>query len=210
MSNDLQGIASAWFTRFSHSIGQKDAAETASLFHSDSWFRDLLVFTWDWRTLIGREKISKYFSANIESRAIAEFKLSSDDYFKPRAGQTPGSVTSGFTFSTPIANGKGMFTLTPVDSEPGTWKAFTVFMSLDSLKGHEPIGADQGMFHGHSFCWTEVREERRQKVEEDPHVLIGELLIEVIFGLLLTAIISQSVLDRMVFKLLLDSSKWES
>lgn len=74
-----------------------------------------------------------------------------------------------------------MFTLIPVDSdsgsEPGAWKAFTVLMSLDSLKEHEPIGADQGVYHGSSLCWTEVREERRRKIEENPHVLIGELFI---------------------------------
>ncbi|KAH7874925.1 dimethylaniline monooxygenase [Lentinula edodes] len=172
MEVDLNGIASAWLSQLSHSLDLKNAASCASLFHPNGWLRDLLVFTWNLRTLNGHGQILDYLSSNVESTTIFELKITEDAYFKPSPGDLPGSVSSGFTFSTPIANGKGLFTLTQVASEPGVWKAFTLLVSLDSLKGHEPIGAEQGVYHGNSLCWSEVREQRARIIEANPHVLI--------------------------------------
>ncbi|KAJ3930913.1 MAG: FAD/NAD-P-binding domain-containing protein [Lentinula lateritia] len=173
MDTESNRIASAWLSQLSYSLEQKDAASCASLFHPNGWLRDLLVFTWNLRSLNGHGQISDYLSSNMESTTISELKISSEDvYFRPSPGDLPGSVSSGFTFSTPIANGRGLFTLTRVASEPGVWKAFTLLVSLDSLKGHEPIGAEQGVYHGNSLCWSEVREQRARIIEANPHVLI--------------------------------------
>ncbi|KAJ3875643.1 FAD/NAD-P-binding domain-containing protein [Lentinula edodes] len=173
MDTESNRIASAWLSQLSYSLEQKDAASCASLFHHNGWLRDLLVFTWNLRTLNGHGQILDYLSSNMESTTISELKINSQDvYFRPSPGDLPGSVSSGFTFSTPIANGRGLFTLTRVASEPGVWKAFTLLVSLDSLKGHEPIGAEQGVYHGNLLCWSEVREQRARIIEANPHVLI--------------------------------------
>ncbi|KIK62726.1 hypothetical protein GYMLUDRAFT_260000 [Collybiopsis luxurians FD-317 M1] len=171
---DTTGIASAWLTKLSSALEQRDASEFTSLFHSNGWFRDLLVFSWNLRTLNGHEQILKYsLSASIGSTTISDLKLCSDTHFKPKPGDQPGSVSSGFTFSTPVGNGRGLFTLTPVSSESDSdWKAFTLLMALESLKGHEPIGAEQGVYHGQSACWSEVRENRQRMVEENLQALI--------------------------------------
>ncbi|KAJ3839609.1 FAD/NAD-P-binding domain-containing protein [Lentinula raphanica] len=180
MSLNYSEIASTWFAQFSRSLEQKDPTGCVSLFHPNGWFRDLLVFTWNLRTLSGHAQILEYLSSNMHpdsestaAMAISNLKLGlNDTYFKPSPGDIPGSVTSGFTFSTPIASGRGLFTLTQTDDGLGEWKAFTVLMSLESLKGHEPMGAEQGVYHGQSMCWSEVREQRARMVEANPQVLI--------------------------------------
>ncbi|KAJ3914245.1 FAD/NAD-P-binding domain-containing protein [Lentinula edodes] len=174
MDTESNRIASAWLSQLSYSLEQKDAASSASLFHHNGWLRDLLVFTWNLRTLNGHGQILDYLSSNMESTTISELEINSQDvYFRPSPGDLPGSVSSGFTFSTPIANGRGLFTLTRAASEPEVWRAFTLLVSLDSLKGHEPIGAEQGVYHGNLLCWSEVREQRARIIEANPHVLIG-------------------------------------
>ncbi|KIK62719.1 hypothetical protein GYMLUDRAFT_57997 [Collybiopsis luxurians FD-317 M1] len=170
---DTHGIASAWLTKLSSYLEQKDASGFTSLIHSHGWFRDLLVFTWNLRTLNGQGQISKYSSANIGSTTISDVQLCSDAYFKPGSGDQPGSVSSGFTFSTSVGNGRGLFTLTQVSSDSGSeWKAFNLLMALESLKGFEPIGAEQGVYHGQSFSWSEVRENRQRVTEEDLQALV--------------------------------------
>ncbi|KAF5349889.1 hypothetical protein D9757_013769 [Collybiopsis confluens] len=46
----------------------------------------------------------------------------------------PDNIASGFTFSTPVANGRGFFNVTRTGGE---WKASTVFMALDDLKARK-------------------------------------------------------------------------
>ncbi|KAJ3784256.1 FAD/NAD-P-binding domain-containing protein [Lentinula aff. detonsa] len=173
MDQDFDRIASSWFAQFSLSLRQQDVPGCVSLFHSSGWLRDLLVFTWNLRTLNGHDQILNYLTSNMKLTTISQLKLSSDDlYFKPSPGDLPGSISSGFTFSTPIGIGRGLFTLTPTDPVSGIWKAFTLLMSLDSLNDYEPIGAEQGNYHGNAMCWSEVREQRARVIEANPHVLI--------------------------------------
>ncbi|KAF9063860.1 hypothetical protein BDP27DRAFT_1476217 [Rhodocollybia butyracea] len=127
-----------------------------SLFHSHGWLRDYLVFTWNLRTRNGHAQILEYLDANIKSTTISGLEVTSDGSFKPSLGRCPRV-------------GRGIFTLA---QEAGEWKAFTFFISLDSLKGHEPRGPEEGVYHGTATYWSEVREERRRTIEENPLVLI--------------------------------------
>ncbi|KAF5378239.1 hypothetical protein D9757_009131 [Collybiopsis confluens] len=197
----VESIASAWLSQLASVLERPDADAKAftSLFLPDGWFRDLLVFTWELRTLSGQEKILGYASKHIEhapkggvnglhggsvgttSRTrISGIELCTTGHFKPTPGAFPGSVSAGFTFSTEVGNGRGLFTLkqdstdaTDSDTDSNTsWKAFTLLMALESLKGYEPIGAEQGVYHGHSMCWPEVQAKRQKTIEEGLHVLI--------------------------------------
>ncbi|KAF5376623.1 hypothetical protein D9757_009601 [Collybiopsis confluens] len=96
------------------------------------------------------------------------FMLSSDECFKPAPGLMPGSVTSGFTFSTRIANGKVCW-ISLVD---GDWKASTVFMALDSLKGYEELSVDENLYGGRFPTWSEVREKTWKNTKRYPEVLV--------------------------------------
>ncbi|KIK59264.1 hypothetical protein GYMLUDRAFT_245340 [Collybiopsis luxurians FD-317 M1] len=167
-----KGVATAWMAEFSECLFRRDANSTTLLFHPDGWLRDFLVFQWDLRTLHGHDKISSYLSLHIHNSSLFDFQLASDNYFKPSSGPAPGTVTAGFTFSTPIANGRGFINLMQTGSASGKWKASTVFMTLDSLKGLEEPNAEGNIYHSRSPTWTEARTSRWQAAEKGPEVLI--------------------------------------
>ncbi|KAF9058670.1 hypothetical protein BDP27DRAFT_1386030 [Rhodocollybia butyracea] len=144
---DFTQIASAWLTKFSHSLEQQDAASCASLFHSHGWLRD-------------------YLNANIKSTTISGLEVTSDGSFKPSPGEMPESgIFLVLRFSTAIASGRGIFTVEG---------RLRFFISLDSLKGHEPRGPEEGVYHGTATYWSEVREERRRTIEGEPVVGAGQ------------------------------------
>ncbi|KAJ3982673.1 FAD/NAD-P-binding domain-containing protein [Lentinula detonsa] len=167
-------VASSWFISFAECLQHGDVAGTTSLFLPNGWLRDFLAFNWDLRTLHGHEKISSYLSEHLPTSKFYGFELASDQYFKPSAGVMPGTVNAGFTFSTPIANGRGYCTLTStteIDDMAG-WKASTVFMTLDSLNGYEEDGAAEDIYDGRCPTWGEARDMKWRKAEQEPEVLI--------------------------------------
>ena len=170
MTSSQSEVDSSWLAQFSACLQRRDAMDTADLFASDGWLRHFLVFQWDLRTLHGHEKISAYLSSYIQESSLTNFELVSDQYFKPSPGRKEGDIYSGFTFSTPIANGRGSFNLVQTDGE---WKASTVFMMLDSLKGNEELGADEDLYEGRFPTWFEAREKQWQCSGKDPEVLIS-------------------------------------
>jgi hypothetical protein len=58
----------------------------------------------------------------------------------------------------------------------GKWKALTLYLTLDDLKGHEEKGSESGYYEGHTRTWNEVHEEEKVRIESDPHVIISEPL----------------------------------
>jgi hypothetical protein len=116
----------------------------------------VLVFTWDNRTLEGIDKISNYLADTLPTRQISDFKLDT----RPGLAAEHGSlspwatgVSSGFTFATPLFTGIGYFRIQLVD---GQWKAFTVSMILDEVKGHEEKGPEEGVYDNHTLSWSDV------------------------------------------------------
>ncbi|KAI0327781.1 FAD/NAD(P)-binding domain-containing protein [Cubamyces sp. BRFM 1775] len=84
MELDVQTIANEWLTSFGEAATKNDAAALSNLMLPNGWLRDVLIFTWDFRSLGGREKILHA-------------------YLAPRVLQVPQLNVSGvefaFTFS---------------------------------------------------------------------------------------------------------------
>lgn len=65
MSPNPQTVASTWLSNCKSALQKADVNAFANLFLPDGWLRDLLVFTWDIRSLAGREKISSYLAKTL-------------------------------------------------------------------------------------------------------------------------------------------------
>ena len=170
-------IASAWLAGFSDHIQAGDVPGTVSMFLPHGWLRDVLVFTWDTRSLAGHNAISSYLSTSLPSRSISSIKLSDDRALQPAEDfPAPGIkvISAGFTFETNIALGRGYVRLQP--DKQGDWKAMTVFVTVEALKSSGPSGPDLGLYGGHTVPWDQVREKERAKNESDPYALIGQSL----------------------------------
>ena len=172
-ANQPKEIALAWLTRFSDGVCAADISRTVDTFLPHGWLRDVLVFTWDTRSLEGTAKIASYLSLNLKSGYISDVKLYEDMHVQPAffpAGPDTG-LEVPFDFETPVAFGKGFARL--VRDVNGEWKALSVCVFVRDLKGHEEANYELGIYGNHTLAWEDVYAERRTKVEKEPEVLIG-------------------------------------
>ncbi|ESK92689.1 flavin-binding monooxygenase [Moniliophthora roreri MCA 2997] len=173
MSSSPKDIAVNWLNDFANHLAVGNAQGVASCFHEEGWLRDILIFSWNNRSLEGPAKIRSFLQENLKPRHISDARVDERPFLVPEAGKitpTKDGVSSGFTFETPIAHGQGFFTLMEVGR--GEWKALTVLMMMEDLKGHEELGYELGMYGDHTLAWGDVKMERQRRIEEDPHVLI--------------------------------------
>ena len=54
-----------WLSEFGDALEEGDAQRAAGMFVEDSFWRDLIAFTWNLRTLEGREQIADMLTATL-------------------------------------------------------------------------------------------------------------------------------------------------
>ena len=180
MAADSHLIASVWLSKLACALRSGDAAAVTALFLADGWLRDILVLTWDLRTLEGQDKIATYLSGSLKVGQITDVRLDDIPRLAPRICKVPltndmFSVGFGFKFELPHGHGRGLVRLVE-DSAGGTYRAFTVLLTLEDIRGHEeltrlPLRDDVTGLSGRDME-REVAEWVRQ-VETNPYVLIG-------------------------------------
>lgn len=157
-SVDPKSIAEIWLKKFSDAVASEDSHILAStIFLPDGWLRDILIFTWDGsRSLHGHEKIAAYLQNTLPSAKITNISLDETPVFFPSFISLPvGQVLElSFRFETPIAFGRGIARLLAEESSE-TMKAFSVFVAMTDLKGHEESRCTKEVFGGHTITWNE-------------------------------------------------------
>ncbi|MFF2323078.1 NAD(P)/FAD-dependent oxidoreductase [Agrobacterium sp. NPDC058088] len=147
--------------------GDIDAA--VNLFQADCYWRDLVTFTWNLKTLEGREQIRDMLTTQLA--AIKPTGFVQD--VKEQASDGGGITEGWFEFETGVARGYGHIRL----KDGLIW---TLLTTMSELKGHEepkgirrPMGAE----HGHDRnrrTWKEKRETEAAELgySEQPYVVI--------------------------------------
>lgn len=166
-------IAKRWLSQFEAALdGQYNLADC---FLESSWFRDVLVFTWDSRTL--RDKQIVHYLQQRRNTVFSNFQLDQEPGLEPTLGPlgpgAPTGVSYAFKFQTNLARGRGYVRLLP-ETVGLEWKALTTFMTLEAFTGYEERGPELGIYRGHTLSWTDVWASRKKLIEQDPLVLIGE------------------------------------
>ncbi|KAJ7486977.1 hypothetical protein FB451DRAFT_1228459 [Mycena latifolia] len=173
MAPNSPAIAEAWLQTFEAALTAGDVPGVASCFTPDGWLRDILVFTWNNRTLRGRARVAEYLTDTMSAASITAAKLDTRTHRTPEFGHithAASGVSSGFTFETAVGPGAGYFSL--VEDSEGAWKALVVLMTLADIRGHEESGPERGVYGGHTLAWQDVHRERREEIERNPHVII--------------------------------------
>ncbi len=158
--------ASAWLANFSRSLAAGDADSVLRLFAEDCYWRDLVSFTWNVKTMEGKAAVKAMLDATLAKTAPTKFTLSS-------ASGQPGKIEGWFDFETAVGRGQGVFRL-----EDG--KCRTILTTLQELKGfEEATGAvrPMGVRHGadrNRQTWSELRavEEAELGASRQPYCLI--------------------------------------
>ncbi|KAJ6095534.1 hypothetical protein N7486_006280 [Penicillium sp. IBT 16267x] len=171
-------IASSLIEKVNSSIAKKDGAALASLFIDNSYWRDHLCLSWEFRTLKGAKALSKFV---VGSPSVIKFELDHSSPFKaPHNGPIDvfGEV-NGIEFftkvATPFGNGRGVVRLA---QEGEGWKIFTVFTTLSEItsheelvNGHRPVGVQHGAHQGRTN-WRDRRTANENYEGNEPAVLI--------------------------------------
>ena len=151
--------------------GQIDAA--VSLFQADCYWRDLVTFTWNLRTMEGQEQIRDMLGAQLKAIKPRGFRQDANE----KASDVDGVIQGFFEFETATARGYGHIRL----KDGLIW---TLLTTMTELKGHEePKGSTRakGVVHGHGAGHGHDRrswlEKRAQEVadlgyETQPYVVI--------------------------------------
>ncbi|WP_421928230.1 NAD(P)-binding domain-containing protein [Neoaquamicrobium sediminum] len=157
--------ASAWLAQLADTLQRRDVAGALELFAEDCYWRDLVAFTWNVKTMEGKPAIAAMLDATLAATGPRDWAVTE------AAGSEP--IEAWFAFATAAGRGSGIFTL-----ENG--KCRTMLTTLQSLDGHEePLGPRRanGVRHGadrNRTTWAEQRaaEEAAYGNGTDPYCLI--------------------------------------
>ena len=170
-TNDASRIATAWLDGFEAALVARDIPAAAGMFATESWWRDLVSFSWNLTTVEGRDGVSDMLTSTLEGTDPSGFALDEP------ADEADGVVTAWFVFETAVGRGRGLLRLV---EEDGQRCAFTLLTTLYELKGHEeprnehrPRGAEHGADKQRQ-TWLERRQEEAESLGSttQPYVLV--------------------------------------
>ena len=156
-----------WLTAFQGAVTARDADAAAALFADESYWRDIVSFTWNITTVEGKAGVADLLRATLDEIDPAGFRVTEEP------AEADGVITAWIAFETKAGRGSGLLRLVG-------GKAFTLLTTLDELKGHEepshgrrPHGVRHGAFRDR-VTWAEsrAREAAELGYTVQPEVLI--------------------------------------
>jgi hypothetical protein len=172
-------IADHWLAQFEKAIAEPDDVLLKTLFHPDSYWRDVLALTWHIRTVNGLEAILRELKAHVGRANPTGFRTDLDRT-PPRHVTRAGThaIEAILRFETAEGRGSGVLRLTLDANGGNTPKAWTLLTALDEIKGFaEQVGRSRpsGKSYSRDFRgpnWLDLRRSAGEYVERDPVVLV--------------------------------------
>src|SRR3954451_15859446 len=156
-----------WLASFDEALTAGDPAAAAQLFLEDSYWRDLVAFTWNIKTVEGRDGVEAMLGATLAGAKPRNWRVTEPP------DEADGVVTAWLEFETEAGRGNGLVRL-----KDG--KAWTLLTALYELKGHEEPkgpGRSKGVEHHAEKGRETWLEARRREAEELGHETQPEVVI---------------------------------
>jgi cation diffusion facilitator CzcD-associated flavoprotein CzcO len=178
-TDDISLATENWLAQFESALAKPDDGLLGSLFHPDSYWRDVLALSWNIQTLNGSEAILTALQAHAASAAPRGFAID-PDRAAPRRVTRAGTSTieAIFKFETAQGRGSGILRLIPDAGDGSRLKAWTLLTALDELKGfEEKLGASRprGQAYSRDFRgpnWLDLRKAAVEYTDREPDVLV--------------------------------------
>jgi putative flavoprotein involved in K+ transport len=159
----------AWLAQFTEALTAGDGDAVAALFAEDGFWRDLVAFTWNIKTMEGRAEISAMVDRVLAVVQPSGWRITDGE----EPAEAGGMTEAWIDFETAVGRGRGHLRLRG-------GQCWTLLTTLLELKGHEeargaarPRGVRHGAFRGRA-SWLEEREQERSGLgyDEQPYVLV--------------------------------------
>lgn len=158
-----------WLSDFNGALEKNDVETAVSLFADDCYWRDLVSFTWNIKTLEGQGQIADMLTARLNDVKPSNWHIDGE------ANEADGVVDAWINFETDVSCGRGHIRM--LDG-----KCWTLLTSMTSLKGHEepagpsrPMGVEHGVFKDRKN-WLERKQQEEAELgySKQPYcVIIG-------------------------------------
>jgi putative flavoprotein involved in K+ transport len=178
-TDDSSVAADTWLAQFEEALAKPDGALLQTLFHPDSYWRDVLALSWNIQTLNGREAILQALPPLARNMAPANFAIALDRA-APRKVMRAGThaIEAIFNFETRVGRGNGIIRLIPDEDDGNRLKAWTLLTELVELKGFEEqlgVNRPRGNAYSRDFRgpnWLDLRRTSAEYADRDPTVLV--------------------------------------
>ncbi len=163
----------AWLSEFETALATRDIARATGMFAVDSFWRDLVSFTWNLKTMEGRDAIGEMLQSRLTGTDPSRFRTR-----EPATDDGDGVVSAFIEFETAVGRGTGHLRLKRGDDGADT--AWTLLTALQELKDHEERKGPTrvlGAVHGSdpdTRSWAERKadEDRALGYSEQPYTLV--------------------------------------
>lgn len=157
----------SWLAAFNEALAAKNAEAASRLFAATSFWRDLVAFTWNLKTVENQSGVAEMLRETLPHLGDVRFSLAEEP------SQSNDVVEAWLKFETGLGRGEAHLRL----RDGAAW---TFLTTLTELKGHEeqsgtrrPLGAEHGISKTRK-SWAEKREDETRTLGYDaqPYVLI--------------------------------------
>ena len=137
-TDNISVSAETWLAQFEAALADGDEAALKSLFHTDSYWRDVLALRWNLQTLNGADAILKQLPALARRTSPRNFAIDRDRAGPRRVTRAgTNSIEAIFKFETVQGRGHGILRLIADTADGNRPKAWTLLTALEELKGFE-------------------------------------------------------------------------
>ncbi|HTF63513.1 MAG TPA: nuclear transport factor 2 family protein, partial [Edaphobacter sp.] len=147
------GKVSDFLSALDKALSAGEIEHAVDLFHADCYWRDLVTFTWNIKTMEGKDQVRDMLKARLADTKPSNWKIAEGE----DASEADGITESWIQFETEVARGFGHMRL----KDGRIW---TLLTTMSELKGHEePVGFDRPMGAKHGAernrkTWKEERD----------------------------------------------------
>ena len=160
-----------WLAEFGQALEQGDIDRAAGMFAEQSFWRDLIAFSWNIVTVEGPAGVRSLLEGTLEATRPTGWRTIEEPV------EADGITTAWIAFETAVGRGNGLLRLRNDGAGPRAW---TLLTALYELTGHEepararrPMGAEHGINRDRS-TWLERREQEAAELgyTTQPEVLV--------------------------------------
>jgi putative flavoprotein involved in K+ transport len=177
-TDDIALAARDWLAAFEAALSAEGAA-LEHLFHTDSYWRDVLALSWNLQTINGAPGILAELRRLAPQAALQKLQID-PDRAAPRRVTRAGvnTIEAIFKFETRIGRGHGILRLIPDEHDGNRLKAWTLLTALEELKGFEEQlerTRPRGQAYSRDFRgpnWLDQRQASSAYADHDPIVLV--------------------------------------